>query len=102
MATNHIVLLGAGFSSNWGAPLASEVSNALLREVSNDPYLQSLLTLHNKNLENALSQIQQEYLSLPSSSEPKQRFQKLQTAIASMFDKLNAALERRVNFEFSQ
>jgi hypothetical protein len=102
MATNYIVLLGAGFSRNWDAPLASEVSNSLLHEVGNDPHLQRLLTRHEKNFESALSQIQQEYISSPSSSEAKERLHKLQTAITSMFNKVNLALERRVDFEFSQ
>lgn len=102
MATNDIVLLGAGFSRNWDAPLASEVANSLLPQVGHDPYLQNLLTKHGKNFENALSQIQQEYISSPSSPEVKERLDKLQNAIAAMFESLNAALERRINFEFSE
>src|SRR5271155_1866007 len=37
-----------------------------------------------------------------SSTEAKERLDRLQTAIVAMFEKLNAALERRINFEFSQ
>ena len=102
MANNSILLVGAGFSRNWGAPVASEVANSLLREVGEDPYLQNLLAQHEKNFENALSQIQKEYISSPSSLEVKNRFDKLQTAIIAMFDRLNTALERKPDFEFSQ
>ena len=101
MAKNDIALLGAGFSHNWGAPLASEVANWLLAQVGSDPYLQGVLKQHERNFENALSQIQEEYSSSPSSPEARERFYKLQTAITVMFDNINASLKGR-DFEFSQ
>ena len=57
----HIVLIGAGFSRNWNAPLASEVASSLLQAVGSDAHLQSVLKRHEKNFENALSEIQREY-----------------------------------------
>jgi hypothetical protein len=101
-APNDIVLLGAGFSRNWDAPLASEIADWLISQVGDDTYLRELLTQPEKNFEDALSQIQREDLSSPSSPEAKERLDKLQTAIAAMFERLNAALERRIGFDFSQ
>jgi hypothetical protein len=59
---NHVLLLGAGFSRNWGAPLSAEVADSLLQEVGDDAQLQSLLKQHSKNFENALSEVQRQYL----------------------------------------
>jgi hypothetical protein len=41
----HLLLLGAGFSSNWGGPLASDVFDWLLPrpEISGDAYLKQML-----------------------------------------------------------
>ncbi len=46
MATNDVLLLGAGFSHNWGAPLTAELTNSVLGLVGNDPYLQRVLIQH--------------------------------------------------------
>jgi hypothetical protein len=99
MPSTKILLIGAGFSRNWGAPLASEVASALMRAVEGDAYLRDLLTRHAKNFENALSEVQREYLSSGSAA-AKERIENLQAAIASMFDKLNATFENHTHFEF--
>jgi hypothetical protein len=41
----HLLLLGAGFSSNWGGPLPSDVFDWLLPrpEISGDAYLKQML-----------------------------------------------------------
>jgi hypothetical protein len=101
MGSNHLLLLGAGFSRNWNAPLAGEVSSSLVQRFGNDPYIRQLLTDYGKNFENALSQIQREYLASSSSTVAKDRLDKLQTAIMKMFDTLNAIFERSPNFEFT-
>lgn len=101
MATNDVVLLGAGFSHNWGAPLATELTNSVLDLVGNDPHLQRVPIQHERDCEGALSQIQEEYTSSPTSPEAKERLDRLQTAIAAMFERLNAALNGRA-FDFSQ
>jgi hypothetical protein len=101
MPTSKILLLGAGFSHNWDAPLASEVANSLLHAVGGDAYLQDVLKRHEKNFENALSDIQREYISAASSLEAKARLDKLQDAIAAMFERLNASFEPPAPFEFS-
>ncbi len=101
MPANHVLLLGAGFSHNWNAPLASEVANSLLQEVGSDAELQRLLTQHGRNFENALSEVQRGYISAPSSSGAHTRLEKLQQAISRMFARLNEGFERDPNFEFS-
>jgi hypothetical protein len=98
---NHVLLLGAGFSSNWGGPLAAEVANSLLQEVGGDAHLQALLREHSKNFENALSEVQRQYLHASSSADSKQRLDRLQDAIATMFGRLNATFEPPREFEFS-
>jgi hypothetical protein len=85
---NYVLLLGAGFSRNWDAPLAAEVANSLLQEVTDDAHLQALLRRHSRNFENALSEVQREYLHASSSVEAKKRLDRLQGAIATMFDRL--------------
>jgi hypothetical protein len=99
--TNHILLLGAGFSHNWNAPLASEVANSLLQEVGGDSYLQRLLTQHGRNFENALSEVQRGYIGAATSAEAQARLTALQNAISGMFTRLNQGFERDPNFEFS-
>lgn len=100
MTGNHLLLLGAGFSKNWNAPLASEVASSLVQQFGNEPDLRNLLTQHGKNFENALYTVQRDYLSSPSPV-TKDRLDKLQTAIVKMFDDLNAILENKTYIEFS-
>lgn len=69
----NLLLIGAGFSRNWNAPLASEVASSLLQAVGSDHDLQALLKQHEKNFENALSEIQRQYISAPTSREIKAR-----------------------------
>jgi hypothetical protein len=71
-----------------------------MRAVEGDAYMRDLLTRHAKNFENALSEVQRDYLSSGSAA-AKARIEKLQVAIASMFDKLNATFENHTHFEFN-
>jgi len=97
---NHVLLLGAGFSFNWGAPLAAEVSDSLLGQVGRDAHLQAVLRRHPRNFENALSEVQRDYLDATTSAEAKQRLERMQAAITTMFDRLNATFEPPRDFEF--
>jgi hypothetical protein len=97
---NHVLLLGAGFSRNWNAPLAAEVANSILEQVGGDAHLQALLRRHSKNFENALSEVQRDYLQASTSAEAKERLDCLQDAIAIMFGQLNATFEPPREFEF--
>jgi hypothetical protein len=59
-------LLGAGFSSNWGGPLPSDVFDWLLPrpEISGDAYLKQMLWNDSNagGFENTLSQVQSDDL----------------------------------------
>jgi hypothetical protein len=100
MSSSNLLLLGAGFSYNWDAPLAKEVADFLLQTVGGDPHLQALLKQDENNFENALSEVQRDYISSPSTPQTKERLDRLQDAIGTMFDRLNVTFERRTDFEF--
>src|ERR1700736_4762495 len=90
----HILLLEAGFSSNWGGPLASDVFDWLLErpEISGDAYLKQMLW-NDRNacgFENTLSQVQSDYLRSPNADNTA-RLQRFQTAITEIF----ADMDRR-------
>jgi hypothetical protein len=97
---NHVLLLGAGFSRNWNAPLASEVTISLLEQVGGDAYLRALLRRHSNNFENALSEVQRDHLHALSSAEAEERLVCLPGAISTMFGRLNATFEPPREFEF--
>jgi hypothetical protein len=101
MPSTNILLVGAGFTRNWGAPLANEVAASLIAAVGRDSALQQLLRRHDRNFDNALSEVQRDFLSSPSSAGAKQRFDALQGAIAAVFDRLNQTFERRTDFNFT-
>ena len=58
----NILLLGAGFTYNWGGWLAREVRSKIAVRLETHPYLRDLLNKHN-SFENALEEVQSEYLS---------------------------------------
>jgi hypothetical protein len=83
-----VLLLGAGFSNNWGGPLASRVFDWLLSspEISGDDHLKQCLWHHQNagGFENALAQVQIEFLASPS-DENKERLENFQRAINNIF-----------------
>lgn len=99
MAT--ILLLGAGFSKNWGAPIASEFFTALIRddEIRRNEQIRNLLWRNRTNFEDALAGLQQNY------RQDKKRHRAalllVQGAIGRVFDRLNA-MYRRQDFELHQ
>lgn len=101
--TKHLLLLGAGFSRNWGGWLASETFEYLLAcpEIVSDPGLKALLWKHKRKgagFEGALEEVQGEY-SARLSTASKERLDKLQGAITRMFNDMNAAFDRIVDFD---
>jgi hypothetical protein len=42
-AMAHYLLIGAGFTRNWGGPLSDEVTGSLLSELHDDPVLAKAL-----------------------------------------------------------
>lgn len=67
----HYLLLGAGFSRNWGGWLAAEAFEYLLgcSEITSNSQLQALLWKHQSNggFEHALAEIQSNFIREPAS-----------------------------------
>ena len=97
---NHILLLGAGFSNNWGGWLASEVMADVLGRVSDDDGLSGLV--HNvASFEDALTQVQADFQRQPSAT-TKARLDRLQGAILGTFGAMNQVFAAMPSMEFSQ
>lgn len=78
--THYILLLGAGFSRNWGGLLASEVIDSLIgsQEIRGDEYLRRVLWDNQKNggFENALAEVQTSFTRGPARhADPLRRLQ---------------------------
>src|ERR1700730_6723043 len=93
----HILLLGAGFSRNWGGWLASEIGDALLQRVADDRYLSDILN-RCPAFEDALSLLQGEASSGPQG---KERLGKFENAIVQIFTQMNRSFAQRGNLDFS-
>jgi hypothetical protein len=99
----HILLLGAGFSSNWGGPLASDIFDWLLQrpEISGDAYLKQMLW-NDRNaggFENTLSQLQSDFLRSPN-TENTARLERFQTAINEIFADMDRGYASLASWEF--
>lgn len=90
---DHILLLGAGFSRNWGAPLASEVTGSLLGELYDDAELAQ--RLRSGPFEDAFVGFQR----VPGDDVGSKRLRRLQDAVTALFSRVNAALAA-TTFEF--
>jgi len=101
---SHLLLLGAGFSRNWGGWLASEAFEYLLGcpEISRNPHLQAVLWRNQPTggFENALAQIQASWKRDPANNQD--HLVGLQNAVARMFNDMNKGYFNIVNFEFQQ
>jgi hypothetical protein len=99
----HILLLGAGFSSNWGGPLASDVFDWLLQrpEISGDAHLKQMLwnDRNGGGFENTLSQVQSDYLRAPN-VENEARLGRFQAAITEIFADMDRGFATRPSWEF--
>lgn len=85
----NILLLGAGFSKNWGAPIASEFFAALIadHEIRGNQQVHALLWANRTNFENALAQLQQNYRqNQRANSEP---LLIMQRAMVRVFERMN-------------
>jgi hypothetical protein len=100
----HILLLGAGFSRNWGGLLANEVFDYLIgqKDVAQDGWLKSLLWKHKitGGFENALADAQVAFARDPAKYGPSLRT--LQAAISNVFKKINQAFFDRPGMEFQE
>ena len=101
---SHYLLLGAGFSRNWGGWLAAEAFEYLLGcpEVARNPHLQALLWRHQPNggFENALAEVQASFILSPQ--EHTTNLQDMQGAVGRMFDDMNRGFFEHTDFEFQQ
>lgn len=99
----HVLLLGAGFSRNWGGWLASEAFEYLLGcpEVAARPLLRDLLwqCQGKGGFEAALCAIQTLFIRDPKTH--TEDLQLMQSAVKKMFDDMNKGYFERPNFEFS-
>ena len=97
---NYLLLLGAGFSRNWGGWLANEAFEYLLGCPQIDPGIRQLLWKHRRSggFEAALSDLQEEYFRRKDSIS-EENLRKLQDPIASMFTDMDKAFAR-MTFEF--
>lgn len=101
---NTLLLLGAGFSRNWGGWLADEVVDYLLAapEVQADSPLKDLIWQHAKvGFESALEQLQQQATDNPESTAVQRRLVSFQSALERMFRELNAVFFEDPDFEFN-
>src|SRR5262245_26026712 len=90
----HILLIGAGFTRNWGGPLSAEITGSLLGDLHDDPILAN--ALRSGPFEDAFAGFQ-----TPSGpSDAIARVRRFQGAVTSLFDRLNQSLLEK-QFEFS-
>lgn len=98
---NYLLLLGAGFSRNWGGWLATEAFEYLLgcHEIAQNDYLKMLLWKHRRGggFEAALSDIQAEWLN---HQQPKDNLKAFQSALENMFRDMNTAFHNLTDFDF--
>lgn len=101
---SHILLLGAGFSRNWGGWLASEAFEYLLGcpDISNNSHLLDLLWRNQSTggFENALAEVQANFIRDPHSN--TDHLMNIQSAVTQMFNDMNEGYFNQTNFEFQQ
>lgn len=99
-----LLLLGAGFSRNWGGWLATEAFEYLLGcpEVVHDAGLRQLLWQHQHQggFEAALAELQLAFARDPQSGGPP--LMALQSAVSRMFADMNKAFMDMESWEFQQ
>lgn len=102
---NRILLLGAGFSRNWGGPLASDMFDRLLEqpEIDRDTDLRGILWDHKDKggFENALEQVQQDWRANPGDAIHERRLESFQAAIDRVFAEMDRGYAARFGWEFT-
>jgi roadblock/LC7 domain-containing protein len=99
---NLVILLGAGFSRNWGGWLAKEAFEYLLGcdEIVNCSRLRQLLWEHQSagGFEDALADLQRNYQHDPEKHGAD--LQAFQTAVGRMFEEMNSGYATYAGWEF--
>jgi hypothetical protein len=105
IVVNRVLLLGAGFSRNWGGPLASEMFDNLLQqpEIRADQHLLQVLWQHKDagGFENALAQVQQDFRRNAAIPEYKRRLEAFQAAIDRIFADMDRGFSARPSWGFT-
>lgn len=89
-----ILLTGAGFSYNWGGPLASDVFSALLADKGLDEHTRDLLFDSGGMFEKVLADLQ-----VSTAPADQKRHDALITSVAGIFNRMNNTF-MHVQFEF--
>lgn len=104
LSPNAVILLGAGFSHNWGGWLAKEVFDHLIGvpEIRKFERLVRLLWQHNATggFEDAIAELQRDYRSEPGRYGAE--LNALQDAVLRMFADMNEGYAGRPDWEFQQ
>ena len=95
---SHLLLLGAGFSKNWGGLLASEVRADLAARLQKHRNLSELLHRCD-GFEDALGTLQRDYRNAPT-PENKARLAALRDALQATFGAMNASFAERGHLAF--
>ena len=97
---NYVLLLGAGFSRNWGGWLASETFEYLLGYPHLDAGIKDLLWRNKRSggFEAALAELQEDHFC-SNRTQPEPRLKNFQDAILQMFIDMDEAFNS-VQFEF--
>lgn len=96
---NTILLTGAGFSSNWGGLLASDVSSYLMQLIKGNFELESLL--HNSNgFEDAYEKLREKVKNNPSMNNI-QNIETLENALHDVFNAMNIAYQKKGTLNFN-
>lgn len=90
----HYLLIGAGFTRNWGGPLSEEITGSLLGELHDDPEL--VAALRKGPFEEAF----QGFIPPTSTGPIAERLVRFQKAVTGLFSRLNKSLVTK-NFEFN-
>jgi hypothetical protein len=99
---NYLLLLGAGFSRNWGGWLAAEAFEYLIGspEIAHDAGIRNLLRRHHPRggFELALAEMQAEYLRRLDAA-TKRTLDRFQAAVSNMFRDMNRGFDAITDFE---
>src|SRR5215471_20739588 len=91
----YYLVIGAGFSRNWGGPLSDEVTGSLLGELRDDAVIAA--ALRRGPFEDAFAG----FHSPPVAGSAGASQTRFQNAVTGLFSRLNKTFVTMTNFEFS-
>jgi hypothetical protein len=96
----HVLLLGAGFSRNWGGWLASELIGELSGRLLDRYWLGEMLRVY-RNFERAYAERLETAIREPENEQAREDVVRLNHAIQEAFTEMNTNFARRAGMEFS-